>query len=141
MLRTSERYSNAAVGGIAAALLLCVWGVLGQYKLESAYQQQNRDPYLVLEQAARFAALAQALPQGAELGYLTDTQPDSVEATSMLLGAQYALAPRLLSKDGVHEWVLGNFTRPADFAALGQRNGLQMQQDFGNGVILFRRRH
>jgi hypothetical protein len=37
--------------------------------------------------------------------------------------------------------VLGNFTRPADFAAAGRSQGLRQQQDFGNGVVLFRRDH
>jgi hypothetical protein len=49
------------------------------------------------------------------------------------------LAPRLLEKTTNHQQVLGNFTRPADFAAIGRQYGLSLQHDFGNGVVLYRR--
>jgi hypothetical protein len=59
----------------------------------------------------------------------------------MTLGAQYVLAPRLIEKGATDDRVIGNFTRPADFAALGQSYRLRLERDFGNGVVLFRKEH
>lgn len=56
----------------------------------------------------------------------------------MFLAAQYTLAPRLLDKKINYQQVLGNFTRPADFAAIGRQYGLTLQRDFGPGVVLYR---
>jgi hypothetical protein len=73
------------------------------------------------------------------LGYLTDIPTEDILATSMFLAAQYELAPRILQKSDAFDAVLGNFTRPADFASLGRQHGLRLDRDFGNGVVLFRR--
>ena len=77
------------------------------------------------------------IPADAVLGYLTDAAPGSEVSDSMFLAAQYTLAPRLLDKKTNYRQVLGNFTRPADFAAIGRQYGLSLQRDFGNGVVLF----
>jgi len=135
------RYPMRVAGGLALAVCLAVWGSCESYSFESLYQQQFRDPYLISAQFPRFQALMNAVPERAELGYLTDAEPGSVTESSMALSAQYALAPRILEKSVGPEWALGNFTRPADFAASGQSKGLRLQQDFGNGVVLFRKEH
>jgi hypothetical protein len=137
--REQVRYPWMVTVGVAIAGLLCVWGSLAAYEAEAAYQQQYRDPYMISMQFTRLGGLAAAVPENATLGYLTDAAAGSVIETSMFLAAQYVLAPRLLEKGNTHEWVLGNFTRPGDFAGLGQRNGLRLRQDFGNGVVLYRR--
>lgn len=139
MARASEEYPLAVKASIVIALVLCLLGAVEYDQFESAYQEQNRDPYLISAQFVRFGPLLSSVPQGAELGYVTDTQPGSVTDSAMFLGAQYVLAPRLLAKGAGHEWVVGNFSRPADFTAIGRNNGLRLQQDFGNGVVLFRR--
>ena len=141
MQRASEEYPLALMASIVISALLCLIGSVEYYRFESAYQEQNRDPYLISAQFVRFEPLLSSVSQRAELGYLTDAQPGSVTDSAMFLGAQYVLAPRLLSKGAANEWVLGNFSRPADFAAVGRSNGLRLQQDFGNGVVLFRRDH
>jgi hypothetical protein len=53
----------------------------------------------------------------------------------------YALAPRLMTRsaDGP-EWVVGNFSHPLDYAAAGRQHQLELVKDFGNGIVLFRRR-
>jgi hypothetical protein len=141
MRRAMEEYPFALMASIVIASLLCLLGSVEHYRVESAYQEQNRDPYLISAQFVRFEPLISSVSQSAELGYLTDAQPGSVTDSAMFLGAQYVLAPRLLAKGAAHEWVLGNFSRPADFAAVGRGKGLHLQQDFGNGVVLFRREH
>ncbi len=129
----------AVIAGVAAAAALCLGGALEGYAFETAWQAQNRDPYMIAAQFSRLAPVAAAVPEDAVMGYLTDVPEGSVASSAMLIGAQYVLAPRLLARGTDGEWVLGNFTRPADFAALGRSRGLELQQDFGNGAVLFRR--
>ena len=129
------------VCGLVAAGLICLWGAVEYSAAESAYQHQNHDPYLVADQFPRFAALASAVPKDEVLGYLSDAQEGSVADGVLFTSATYVLAPRLVERSVAHDYVLGNFTRPADFAAVGRGVGLRLQQDFGNGVVLFRKDH
>ncbi len=119
--------------------VLCLWGSFESYGFESKLQQQYRDPYQVAAQFTRLEPALASIPENAETGYITDAPAGGVTDTAMFLGAQYVLAPRLLKRGTAQAWVLGNFTRPADFAALGQAQGLRLQQDFGQGVVLFRK--
>jgi hypothetical protein len=141
MSRSSGRtgHPTQLVVGIAAAAALCLWGSFESYGVETAYQRQFRDPYLIGAQFSRLAPMLSAVPESAVIGYLTDAQPGSTTDSAMFGGAVYVLAPRLLVRGADHDWVLGNFTRPADFAALGRTNGLRLHQDFGDGVVLFQR--
>jgi hypothetical protein len=117
--------------------LLCLWGSIESFDLESANRQQSS---VVSTQIMRFEPVLSVVPAGAELGYLTDV-PARGAGLALFLTAQYALAPRLLERSPAHEWVLGDFRRAADFAEVGQLHGLHLQQDFGNGVVLFRKEH
>lgn len=126
---------------MAIAVLLCLWGSFASYGTEADYQKLYRDPYLISAQFTRFGAALSAIPENAEIGYLTDAQPGSAAGSAMFLSAQYVLVPRLLKRGAAEAWVLGNFTRPADFAAVGRTHGLRLQQDFGEGVVLFRKDH
>jgi hypothetical protein len=125
--------------GLTAAAMLCLWGAIAYFGFEAVFNQQNRDPYQTAAQAARLADLRAALPQDAVLGYLTDLEPGSVAASASFNIAQYALAPRLLRQDAEQPELFGNFSRPADFAAVGRRHGLRIERDFGAGVVLLRK--
>ena len=124
---------------VAAAAVLSLWGVIGYFGFEAEYQKQNRDPYQIGALAARFEGVRSATPENAILGYITDMEPGSVLASAMFNGAQYVLAPRILQQGAAPDWVLGNFARPADFAAAGSRHGLRIERDFSQGVVLFRK--
>jgi hypothetical protein len=132
-----ERYPFAVIASVAAAVSLCLYGAFASLEFESAYQQQNADPYKVAQQLRRFEQVVANVSKDAELGYVTYAQPGSVVESAMFLGAQYALAPRLLIKGASKPQILGNFSRPGDFAAFGKSQGLRLKQDFGNGVVLF----
>jgi hypothetical protein len=132
----SPAKSTAAV---LAAAALSLWGSIQIWDAESAYQRQSADPYRIADQTARFAEFQATVAPNAVLGYLTDVPAGDILATSMFLAAQYALAPRVLQHGDSFEIVLGNFTRPADFASLGRQHSLRLERDFGNGVVLFRR--
>lgn len=132
-------FPPAVKAGVALAALLALWGSFAYLRFESNYQQQYRDPYEVAAQVSRFETFGTAVPEKAILGYLTDLAPGSITADAMFGAAQYVLAPRLLQKSTEYDLVLGNFTKPSDFAALGSAHGLRLERDFGNGVVLFRR--
>jgi hypothetical protein len=132
-------YPVVAKAAVALAALLSLWGSFEYSGLESAYQQQFHDPYQITAQFSRLDSVQSAIPEKAILGYLTDAVPGSVVGDAMFNGAQYVLAPRVLQKGTAFELVLGNFTKPADFAAVGRAQGLVLERDFGNGVVLFRR--
>ena len=125
--------------GVAAASVLSLWGVVEYFGFETAYQKQNRDPYQIAAQTVRLEGVRAALPEGAAIGYLTDLEPGSIGASSMFNAAQYILAPRILKKEMEEPQVLGNFSRPADFAAIGHQHGLRIEREFQNGVVLFRK--
>ncbi len=131
---------------IAASLTLGVlgaWGALNSYQVSASYAEQFPDAYGGEHAQARFAPLAARVPASAELGYFTDLDAAQLAYESAFLAAQYALAPRVLVfLDGRSppEWAVGNFSKPADFAAAGEARGYSMIADLGNGVILFRRK-
>lgn len=122
---------------IAAALAFL--GAVQFWDAETAYERQSPDPYRIADQAVRLADLRAAVPPNAVLGYLADVPFEDTLGSSMYFAAQYQLAPRILERTEAADLVFGNFTRPADFAALGRARGLLLQRDFGNGVVLFRR--
>lgn len=120
-----------------AAALLAAWGAIENFQLESANSQ--RDPYMVTVQAERLAGLLQAVPPTAIVGYVSDLHDDSTAAQAMFNSARYTLAPRLLVEGTDRDFVLGNFTKPTDYAAFGRERNLQFVQDFGNGAVLYRK--
>lgn len=81
------------------------------------------------------------LPASGVIGYMSDLPLDQNAGTAAFLAAQYAVAPRALMPEGKAqtEWVIGNFSRSADFAAVGAQHGLTMVHDFGNGVVVYRK--
>jgi hypothetical protein len=131
-------YPLVTKAGVILAAALTLWGVVEYFGFESSYQQEYRDPYLIGAQSSKLASFRDAVPQNAVLGYLTDAEPGSVASDAMFLAAQYTLAPRLLEKRTDSLQVLGYFTRPTDFAALGSQYNLSIEHDFGNGVVLYR---
>jgi hypothetical protein len=87
------------------------------------------------------------LPPHGVVGYVGDPDPEGAtpaqrNATSLLhfkryLLAQYALAPVVLIESTEPELVVGNFD-PGSRPSLPR--GFQIERDFGNGLVLLRRR-
>ena len=127
--------------GVCAAAALAFYSVIDFVQWEDAFRRNNIDPYSIFTQEARFGSIRSRLPEGTAAGYVTDLPPGSVQAQAAFASARYALAPRMLVElsDGA-EWVIGNFSRPPDVAAIAKQNGLTPVDDFGNGVVLFRRK-
>lgn len=121
---------------LIAVALLAVWGAVESFQIES--EDNAGDPYMVSLQPARLAGVIEAIPRAAVVGYVSD-QNNSTAALAMFNSARYTLAPRLLVEGTDRDWVLGNFTKPADYAAIARERGLRVVQDFGNGVVLLGR--
>jgi len=134
-----DRSRTLVMTAVFVAAALSLWGAVQYQRAESVFQRTSPDPFRIADQEARFAKFRAAVPVDATLGYLTDVVPEDSRAAPMFLAAQYDLAPRLLQKSTAYDLVLGNFMRPADFAALGRQHGLRIERNFGNSVVLFRR--
>ena len=81
------------------------------------------------------------LPENTVVGYLSDLPSDATSGQAAYFGVMYALAPRLVTQSADSaEWVAGNFSHPLDYAAAGAAHHLALVKDFGNGIVLFRRR-
>jgi hypothetical protein len=123
--------------------VLAVFGAINSYQVSRNYSAQFPDLYGGERAQSRFAPLLPQVPESAEVGYITDLDPSQQVYASALLAAQYAVAPRLVVMIDARtrpEWAVGNFSKPQDFAAAGDARGYAMVQDFGNGVVLFRRK-
>jgi hypothetical protein len=138
----SARIWRGRLGTVLIALL-AVWGSMTLYQL-TELERQEADPYGIAAQGERFAAIAARVPPGEILGYTSDQALDGTAGQAMFFGAQYALAPRLLtgdSKRGNPRYVLGNFSKQLDVAAWGAVLGLRVAAEPGSGVVLFEREH
>ncbi len=103
--------------------------------------RRSPDPFRIGAAVLGFSPLASRLPAGEVVGYLTDLPPGD-RAIVAFVQAQYALAPRLLRRLPVEpspRWAVGRFSRPLDAAAWGAPHGYVVEQDFGGGIVLFRR--
>ena len=126
--------------GCALVAILSLWSVVDFYADTEALSGPDADTYRIGDQETRFREAAAALPASGEIGYVTDQKENREWA--MFLGAQYVLAPRVLVETGKHPhspWVLGNFARQIDLTQFANRRGLTVVQDFGQGVVLFRK--
>lgn len=136
------RYPFWLLAGISVVIALSLLAVFHAYQTAGLYSTWH-DPFLVNRQPERLADAARMLPPRAVVGYLSDLGFETTSGSAAYFGAQYALAPRLLTfrLDLANpEWVLGNFGRFQNFAALGAAHNLTLVRDFGNGVVLYRNR-
>jgi hypothetical protein len=126
---------------------LAFWGALDFYASTQELTSPSSDVYRIGEQEARFGAITAALPRTGTIGYVSDQPLEQTVGSAMYFGAQYALAPRLLSTarllstDGSagQRLVVGNFSRPADWNQFAAERKLKFVRDFGSGVVLFER--
>ncbi|MBK5293723.1 MAG: hypothetical protein JJE04_18850 [Acidobacteriia bacterium] len=125
--------------GIVTAVVLSLLGAMDFYQLAAAARKHTPDPYLVATQLQRYEPVKQAVGEGVRLGYISNLAFETTRGSMMFYLAQYALAPRLVLVKPEGEWVLGDFTAKMDYEAKGKEHGLAIAQDFGDGLILYRR--
>ena len=138
LAQTRVHYPALVRAGVLAAAALAVIIVFVVDQFERRYQTSTRDPFQVQPQTERFRGVMESLPPATVVGYMTDLEPTDRSAPIIFRTAQYTLAPRLLQPGTAQEWVIGNFSKALDFRAMGAGKGLQLVQDFGNGVVLYR---
>jgi hypothetical protein len=122
---------------------LSIFTVLDSIQATKTWAQEYPDTYGAARGDIRFAPLLARVATDAKLGYITDLETTNEAYSATFLAAQYAIAPRQLltiNPQARPEWALGNFTKPIDFASAGAAQGYDISMDFGNGVILFRRK-
>lgn len=125
----------------AAVALLALWSTVNFYGATAELAEGGADVYKVGEQAARLQDLMSALPATAIVGYVSDVQAGETVGAALYSGAQYTLAPRLVTDrrpSPAPEWVIGDFSKPLDVVQFGQKRGLTLVKDFGNGAVLYR---
>lgn len=144
----SEKSSSGTVWLTVVAFVIPVLAILGSlnsYQVSSANAQQFPDTYGAARYQIRFAPLLGHIFADAEIGYFTDVAPSDQRYSAAYLNTQYALAPRavILVTPGMAsppEFAVGNFSRQMDYAAEGDQRGYSVMADFGQGVVLFKRK-
>lgn len=135
------RYPLWLIAGIGGVILLCLFTAFQAYRSTDAYARAYQDPYMINVQPERLRGAIPYLPDKAEIGYLSDVSFEVPTGSAAYFGVMYALAPRLVTRSADRqEWVVGNFSHPLDYAAAGRAHQLDVVKDFGNGIVLFRRR-
>jgi hypothetical protein len=138
---SAYRYPVWLQAGVCVVAALCLISGIRTYRDADAYAHAFQDPYMINAQATRWSEALRTLPPNIVTGYLSDLPLDGTPGQAAFFGVANALAPRLVVRDADGpQWVVGNFSRPMDFAAAGSAHGLQMVRDFGNGAVVFRRR-
>jgi hypothetical protein len=135
--------SLCVVGALALAGAFHFWKTIDQ---ENRYLQDPLMTYQIGIQENRFRGVAAMVPAETVVAYLSDLPPQRaahwpVNSEFIFTAVRYALAPRLLipyEKGQRQDWVLGDFSNPADAARIERENGLKLIKDFGSGVMLFR---
>jgi hypothetical protein len=79
----------------------------------------------------RFSALKSTLPQRGVVGYIGEPGPLALGDYYL---TQYALAPVVVDHSPNHDLVIGNFPNSL---SPGVPSNLQLEKDFGSGVLLF----
>jgi hypothetical protein len=132
---SAERRKALLTSAVVSAAAFSLWGSFQFWGSMRSYEREHPDA--IGMQDARFESLRAAVPADATLGYLIDVPPEAEVA--MFSIAQYQLAPRILQRGSSQPIVMGYFIQPVDFAELERQQGLRLEHDFGNGVVLFRR--
>lgn len=118
-------------------LLAAGWGIqrmiwAAQYQNEYRFDVQHR----------RLAQARQALGSAVRVGYLTNVVDGERGFTALYAPTQFLMAPTQLIPLALApdvEWVLGDFTRQLDYAALGESHGLGVLHEYPMGVVIYRR--
>jgi len=137
----TAHYPVWLAAGIGGVVLFSLYTAFQRYRSADEQDSAFQDPYMIQAQPERLREASRYLPDKAVIGYLSDLPLDAVSGQAARFGIMYALAPRLVTVSAdSQDWVVGNFSHPLDYAAVGGAHQLDLVRDFGNGIVLFRRR-
>jgi hypothetical protein len=127
------------VAACLAIALLSLWSTQ-QFWRKSASLTQPAEPWGIAARHAGFAAMSAKLGKVKTLGFIT-AGPDPATTEALYYDAAYELAPRfvLLDDNAPNQFVAGSFSTPVNPALIALTNHIQLVEDFGGGVVLFRR--
>ena len=128
-----------AVAACLAIALLSLWNV-PQLWSSAATLTQPADPWGIAARHARFVAMSKKLGKVKTLGFIT-AEADPATREALYYDTAYELAPRfvLLNSSLPTEFIAGTFSAPVDPRLIALVNGIKVVEDFGGGVVLFRR--
>jgi hypothetical protein len=136
------RLPALAVLPLAAAGVCAALGALSFYNATRALNATYADPFRVQSTERALAPVRVQVPLRAVVGYISDVSVATDRGRTAFFATQYALAPRLLvevEKLPSFEYVIGNWDKPAGRGPLETAQQLTVVQDFGNGVVLYRK--
>src|SRR5271167_1286113 len=90
--------SGLSIPACAAVVALALWSTTEFYNTTEELAGPNADVYKIGEQASRFQDAALALPAAGIIGYVSDIPTNKTLGAVLHDGAQYALAPRLVTE-------------------------------------------
>jgi len=136
------RYPLGVAAAAIAAAAIAMFSAMTLYSVTRAMNETSKDPFHVQMAAEQFAPVLSRIPANAVLGYVSDLELNTDAGKAAFFATQYAIAPRILvdaSKGERFDYVLGNWGLAQDYAAAGQSRGLTLVEDFGNGIVLYRK--
>lgn len=135
--------------GTILLLLLTGYSVLNLFVQSLGTYQELPDKDPVTRHEERIARLKGALPASGEVGYVTTVENEkifayerafqNVEFLAQYVATQYTLAPLIVRNSPEPALVVGNFLDGPPAPGFLEKYGLVPIQDFGEGLILFRR--
>ena len=125
-------------------MVLAVAGALGYYRTVAEKNQRYTAAWMtdvIGMGAERFRGASAILPMEAVVGYVSDLPVSIQRGQVWFYSARDALAPRLVvwpTDPQKEDWVLGNFSKPVNLEQIEKEYGLDLVQDLGSGVAVFR---
>lgn len=105
----------------------------------SAYSQRsNGSAMTVATFESRFEVLHKSMPPRSVLGYVSDNPSNDTQSQAEFYLTQYALAPAIIKATTEEHFVVANFHTNSPNAAMLRARNLQLVQDFGNDVFIYR---
>ena len=128
---------------IAGVLLLCVSAVIYAVEIcRRTHVLTKAPPDNITLHEMRLAELRKRLPARGVVGYVSDDLGVAGEdrAWRRFATTQYSLAPVILERTAAHEVVVGVFDDPGASTAASAGGDLLLVEEFGEGVVLFKKK-
>jgi hypothetical protein len=131
---SGHRFAVLALLSISlASSLWYLLDVIGAYS-----QRSNGSAMTVATFESRFEALHKSMPPRSVLGYVSDNPSNDTQSQAEYYLTQYALAPAIVKATTEEHFVVANFHTNSPNAAMLRARNLQLVQDFGNDVFIYR---
>ena len=127
----------------AGVLLLCVSAVVYSVEIcRRTHVLSKAPPDNITLHEMRLAELRKRLPARGVVGYVSDDREgaETPQSWRRFATTQYTLAPLILDRTAAHELVVGVFDDPGAIPAVAAGGGLLPVEEFGGGVVLFKKK-